>query len=178
MRRERGWAALGFVLVALGANRAEAFEREWHLGAGVGASDFSAEGVGWGPELGVHGAYGLSDTFDLRLEGRLSQHPVNIDPALDDRFTFLRTDVALAYKIDILRWVPWLAVGAGYFHSFEEPAPSQALRRHDALVSGMFGIDYAVSRNFGLGLVGRTAFLFAGSAEYGAQLRAEYRWGF
>lgn len=156
---------------------AHAFEREWHLGAGVGATDFSTAGVGWGPEVGVHGAYGISDSFDVRLESRMSLLPVNVG-AVDEHRGFLRTEAALAYKIDILRWVPWISVGAGYFLALEEPLPTQDLRRHDALVSGMFGLDYAVSRSFGLGVVGRSALLFAGSWEYGAQLRAEYRWGF
>src|SRR5690606_34041535 len=63
----RGVAAALTTIALFAASDAFAFEREWHLGGGVGASDFSAEGVGWGPELGVHGAYGLSDSFDLRL---------------------------------------------------------------------------------------------------------------
>lgn len=175
----RGVAAALTTIALFAASDAFAFEREWHLGGGVGASDFSAEGVGWGPELGVHGAYGLSDSFDLRLEARLSQHPVTLSrQGVDDRWTFLRSELAIAYKLDILRWVPWIAVGAGGFHSFTEPLPTQDLRRFDGLVSAMFGLDYAVTRSFGLGVVGRSAFLFAGSGEYGAQLRAEYRWGF
>lgn len=171
-------AAAALLVACLGVTApAAAFEREWHLGVGVGATDLTATGVGWGPEVGAHGAYGITDSFDVRLESRLALLPVS-HRSVDEWRGFLRTEAALAYKIDILRWVPWISVGAGYFLAFEEPLPVQDLRRHDGLVSGMLGLDYAVSRSFGVGVVGRSAFLFAGSWEYGAQLRAEYRWGF
>ncbi len=174
--RRAATAALSVACLVV-ATPAVAFEREWHLGAGAGATDLTAAGVGWGPEVGVHGAYGISDSFDVRLESRLALLPVTLRD-VDEWRGFLRTEVALAYKLDILRWVPWASVGAGYFLALEEPLPVQELRRHDGLVSGMLGLDYAVSRGFGLGVVGRSALLFAGSWEYGAQLRAEYRWGF
>lgn len=178
----RGGTILGLV-VALGlvAGPVHAFEREWHLGVGVGASDLSAEALGWGPEVGAYAAYGISDSFDVRLEGRFSQHPLHIERELetiDDSRGFVQVEAALAYKLDILRWVPWVAVGAGYFQALEEPLEEQSLRSSDALFSGLLGLDYSVTRSFGLGLTGRTALLLAGSMVYGAQLRAEYRWGF
>lgn len=175
MRRGIVFALVG--ACALLTTPASAFEREWHLGVGVGASDFSAKGLGWGPELGLYGAYGISDVFDVRLEGRYSLHPLHLG-TVDDWRGFVEVEAALAYKIDVLRWVPWLAVGAGYFQALEEPLPDQSLRSSDALVSALLGLDYAVTRQFGLGVTGRSTMLFAGSFVYGAQLRAEYRWGF
>lgn len=173
---------LGLVCAsALTAASASAFEREWHLGAGVGGSDLSAAGLGWGPELGVYGAYGISDLFDVRLEGRYSRHPLELEGPfgeIDEWRGFVQVEAALAYKIDVLRWVPWLALGAGYFHALEDPLPEQSLHRSDALFSTMLGLDYAVTRHFGLGVTGRSALFLAGSVAYGAQLRAEYRWGF
>ena len=68
---------------------AGAFEREWHLGAGVGLTDLTAEGYAFGPEAGAHAAYGVSDTFDLRLSARYARLPLVLpatsqSPAVDE----------------------------------------------------------------------------------------------
>lgn len=166
-------------VLLLTSGSAQAFEREWHLGAGVGISDLTASGIGWGPELGVHGAYGISDSVDVRLEGRFSRHPLRLESqGIDEQRNFFRVEAALAYKLDILRWVPWAALGVGYLHALEKPLPQQDLARANPLLSGTLGLDYAVSRNFGLGIVARGAVLLEGTVDYGGQLRAEYRWGF
>lgn len=162
---------------------ARAFEREWHVGAGAGLTDLTAEGIGLGPEIGAHVSYGLSDTFDLRLDGRYAHLPLELagaaaHPPLSEGRSFAFVDAALAYKVDILRAVPWLALGAGYFAAFEDPLPEQALRSHDLHLFGAVGLDYALTRQLGLGATARYGYLLAGSGALGAQLYAEYRFGF
>ncbi len=162
---------------------AKAFEREWHVGAGAGISGLTAEGVGSGLEAGAHLAYGLSDTFDVRLDGRYALLPVVLPATalhlpVEESRSFAVVDASIAYKVDLLRLVPWLAVGVGYFHAFEAPLPEQSLASHDLHLVGSFGLDYAVTRQLGLGVTARSGYLLAGAGTFGAQGYAEYRWGF
>ncbi len=162
---------------------ARAFEREWHLGAGVGLTDLTADGYGYGPEGGVHATYGLSDTFDLRLSARYAHLPLVLPatettPAVDEGRGFGFCDLSAAYKIDILRAVPWIAGGVGYFHAFQEPLPGEPLARNDLHLVASVGLDYAVTRQLGLGATFRYGYLLAGSSDLGAQAYAEYRFGF
>ena len=54
---------VGLSLALLGAApQAHAFEREWHVGAGAGAT--SGNGLKLSPALAAYAAYGLSDVFD------------------------------------------------------------------------------------------------------------------
>ncbi len=174
-------AALCFGLTWSGPARA--FEREWHLGAGAGVADLSARGVDLGLESGAHLAYGLSDTIDLRLDGRYMRLPLRLDgtsahPAIAEYRNFVLVDALVAYKVDILRVVPWLAIGVGYFHAFEAPLPEQALWSSDVHLVGAFGVDYALTRQLGLGATVRSGVLLGGATDFGAQGYAEYRWGF
>ncbi len=174
--------SLAFAGAFLATKPAAAFERQWHLGGGVGAADLSASGVGWGPEFGLHAAYGLTDTFDVRLEGRLLSSPflleaMNGAPAVSDRLTFFAADLGLAYKIDIIQWVPWLSAQVGYFGAAEPPPLATDLEQNDFQLGGSAGLDYAYNRSFGLGVVWRVGFLGSGETYTGGQLRVEYRWG-
>ncbi len=162
---------------------ARAFEREWHLGAGVGVADLTTQGIDPGLEAGAHLAYGLSDTFDLRLDARYAWLPLRLDPApshpaMAEMRAFAWTDASLTYKVDVLRAVPWLAGGVGYFHAFQEPLPEQALWSNDVHLFAAVGLDYALTRQLGLGATARYGFLLGGSGDFGAQAYAEYRWGF
>lgn len=161
-------------LAFLGSPRAaQAFEREWHLGAGVGVSDGSS--LSLSPAVSAYMAYGLSDVFDARVEvtGRgygifEEQNPHAVSAA-----------VGLAYKLDVLRWVPWAGVYIGYLGFLEQPSAKLPFERHDAAIGLGLGLDYAVSRQLGFGVTLRydDALGRAGSTNFDALFRTEYRWG-
>lgn len=152
------------VLLALETD-AFAFERQWHLGGGLGglvANDYSL-----GPALNAYAAYGISDVFDLRLEASASYN----DPSL-----LYGGKLALAYKIDVIEWIPYAGVDAGFLGvtshrgRFEPASPT---------VGGLVGLDYAFSRDFGLGVAAFYDYAIVGEASLiSAFLRAEYHFGY
>jgi hypothetical protein len=161
-------------LAWLGAPRAaQAFERQWHLGVGAGISDGS--GLHASPAVAAYAAYGLSDVFDARVEvtGRGYQLGSDQTPHA------VSAAAGLAYKLDVLRWVPWVGVYAGYVAYLEPPAPSAPFRQHDVALGLGLGLDYALSRKLGLGVTLRYDDSLGGTAatNFDALLRAEYRWG-
>ena len=151
---------------------AAAFERQWHLGGGLGAASFVGSDEPIAPAACLYGAYGLSDMFDARLEFTGSRHPLD-----DESHAVLYSGAAgLAYKIDVIEWVPYVGLLAGYY--------SYDFRTGGIGFSTALGLDYAVSRNFGLGLQLRYHWTSSDvptsltEGEYfTAFLRAEYRWG-
>lgn len=168
MRRTSSLLAAAFA-VTLSAPHARAFEREWHLGGGLGAA--AANHYTLGPALNLYGAYGLSDVFDLRVEVAVSRHATTPEPAV-----LYGAKLALAYKIDVIQWIPYLAVSAGYLGVTERVAP---FTLGQPTVGLLAGLDYAVTRNFGLGIAGSYDYAFHPGAGYAnAFLRAEYRFGF
>ena len=63
---------------------------------------------------------------------------------------------------------------------FISPA-GEPFRRDDALAALVLGLDYAATRNFGLGASIRTDFVLTSperSNAFTTMLRAEYHWGF
>jgi hypothetical protein len=161
-------------LATIGTPRAAlAFEREWHLGAGAGIS--SGSGLSTSPAIGAYAAYGLSDVFDFRAEltGRGYQIGASRDPHS------LSAAAGLAYKLDVLRWVPWAGVYVGYVGFLKQPREGLPFARHDAAIGLGFGLDYAASRQLGLGVTLRydDALTQAGATNFDALLRVEYRWG-
>jgi len=186
--------ALGASL-ALGAllapRRAQAFEREWHVGGGVGLTAYPHYYT-TGPALGLNAGYGISDVFDLKLEllGSLNTYtpPLTKDDIAAGRKTLPSEHAepwsavaGLSYKLDILQWIPYGALLAGYQHIGGRLPVGKPFRRDDALAAIVLGLDYAATRNFGLGASIRTDILLT-SPERGAaftpMLRAEYHWGF
>ena len=164
--------------LALRADPARGFEREWHLGGGVGLAS-AASGYGLGPALGLHAAYGISDVFDARLELSGSHHTYELGEAEESTEIF-SVAALLSYKIDIIAWVPHFGAGFGYFHFTKAPPADSAFRRDDVGLALELGLDYAVSRNFGLGIGAHFDMPFneIGAARYFALLlRGEYRWG-
>jgi hypothetical protein len=171
MRRLR----LGWMLAVAGsslATDARAFERQWHLGGGLGAASFVGSDEPIAPAASLYAAYGLSDMFDARLEFTGSRHPLD-----DGSHVVLYSGAAgIAYKIDVIEWVPYVGLLAGYYS-------------YDFATAGIgfstaLGLDYAVSRNLGLGAQLRYHWTSSDvptsltEGEYfTAFLRAEYRWG-
>ena len=173
--------ALGVVAALFVPCRAQAFEREWHVGAGLGITayphDYSA-----GPALGVNGAYGLSDVFDLKLELLGSYHTYRETPEQPrQRAQPYSAALGLSYKLDVLRWIPYGALLVGYRHVAGRLPVGEPFRRDDALAALVLGLDYALTRNYGLGASLRTDFLLSSPSQgeaFTTMLRAEYHWGF
>jgi hypothetical protein len=159
---------------------AHAFEREWHLGVGLGAAAANEYRVG--PALNAYAAYGVSDVFDLRLELLGSQHfvtPPRPELGLATREApslFYGGKVALAYKIDVIQWIPYVALTAGYLGVTLPLAPYTSGQPSAGILAGL---DYVASRDFGLGAALDYDYAFHPGAAYAALLvRAEFHFGY
>lgn len=162
---------LAFIAGVTAAKSAYAFEREWHLGAGGGVV---APGSAYdlGPALAVHGAYGLSDVFDARLTLSGSRHTAARAPTT----SLFTGTLGLAYKLDVIEWVPYVGVRAGYF-SFSR-SPLAPYERSGGVLGAMAGVDYSFSRSFALGAEVGYDLLVPEGTLMGALLHAEYRFGY
>jgi hypothetical protein len=165
---------LGFWLALCGAARqAQAFEREWHLGAGAGVAN--GNGLELSPALGAYAAYGLSDVFDVRLEVTARGYHFGGE----QNPNAISAMAGVAYKLDVLRWVPWAGVYAGYLAFLDAPRKDLTFNQRDVALGIGLGLDYAFSRQLGVGVTLRydDALGRADSSSFDALLRAEYRWG-
>lgn len=165
---------VGVSLALSGSPRlAHAFEREWHLGGGAGVA--KGNGLQLGPALGAYAAYGISDVFDARVE--LTARGYHLGS--EQNPNALSAMAGLAYKLDVLRWVPWAGVYVGYVRFLEPPRASLSFKQSDVALGLGLGLDYAFFRNFGLGvsLHFDDALTHADASTFDALLRAEYRWG-
>jgi len=171
--------AVGCVLAV--PRQARAFEREWHLGGGLGATAYPHY-YSLGPALGLNAAYGISDVFDVKVEAQSSYHRYSLGHgAPSEGAEPFSLAAGLSYKLDILQWIPYGALLVGYQHVSGKLPLGEPFRRDDALAAIVLGLDYAVTRNFGLGGSVRSDFLFSTPGEGEAVtvlLRAEYHWGF
>jgi len=165
----------------LAAPRARAFEREWHVGGGLGVTAYPHY-YRVGPSLGLNAGYGISDVFDLKLELLGSYHTYEASSASQSEHAQPYSAVAgLSYKLDVLQWIPYGAVMVGFQHIAGRLPINQPFRRDDAIAAGVLGLDYAATRNFGLGASIRTDILLSSVSEgqaFTMMLRAEYHWGF
>lgn len=159
--------------VACASAQAQAFEREWHVGGGVGVAD--GRGLTLSPALSAYAAYGMSDTFDARVE--LTARGYHVGSS--ENPNALNAMAGVAYKLDILRWVPWVGVYAGYTAFLKAPREGLSYHQRDFALALGLGLDYAVSRNFGLGVTVRFDEALASQSDRTVDvlLRAEYRWG-
>jgi hypothetical protein len=171
------FGVLAFSSAVFASRSAGAFEREWHLGAGVGLGSYAGTDGGASPVLGLHAAYGLSDMFDARLELVASRHPSSGDRTLD----IYSAAAGIAYKIDILEWVPYAGVLGGVYLFDGEPKPEDG---KNVALSAILGLDYEWSRSLGLGAELRYNGLlldapksFTDAAYFTGILHAEYRFG-
>lgn len=159
------------------SSEALAFERQWHFGAGAGAA-LGMEGLELGPALGAHAAYGLSDVFDVRFELSGSRHALTatIDlPAEQTVYSNVYTGkIGIAYKLDVIQWIPYLGVTAGALGATELPDYSQVR----VCLGVIGGLDYAITRNLGLGIVATADYVLTRPTTHAVfLLRAEYRFG-
>jgi len=155
------------------ARPARAFEREWHLGAGAGITN--GQGLTLSPAVGAYAAYGLSDAFDARLE--LTARGYHIGS--EQNPNALSGMLGVAYKIDVLRWVPWVGVYGGYLAFLDAPRPDLTFKERDVALGMGAGLDYGISRQLGVGVSVRfdDALTHSNASTFDALLRAEYRWG-
>jgi hypothetical protein len=161
------------VLVALlVSERGHAFERQWHVGAGGGVAS-PGDGYALGPALGLHAAYGLSDVFDARLELLLSRHRAATQAVPADHF--YGGKLGVAYKLDVIQWIPYFGVSAGFLGLVEARDP---YRGAQATLGLMAGLDYAIARSVGIGVIGSVDYALGPPATMTAGLlRVEYRFG-
>lgn len=166
--------------VGLFATKALAFDHQWQVGLGASAMTFANTRNYWVPALSVHGTYGLSDVFDARLEMAMGA-PLGSAPSGS---TLEYAEGVLAYKLDVIEWVPWAGIGAGLFGA---TSGFQGNGR-DALqpaASLWVGLDYAFSRQWGAGaIVAIHAWPFdserngtrVAAAEFGLRLERRFGW--
>lgn len=176
MRRAALVLGVGLSLALYAAPRsADAFEREWHLGVGGGVTN--GKGLSMSPALSAYAAYGLSDVFDARLE--VTARGYHYHAGHEQNPNALSAMVGVAYKLDVLRWVPWAGVYAGYLGFLEVPRPGLTFKRHDAALGLGLGLDYGISRKLGVGVTLRfdDALGRSDATTFDALLRVEYRWG-
>jgi hypothetical protein len=171
--RVRAVAVLAVVASCLVAPHAHAFEREWHLGGGVGGALVPTYPLGLAAN--VYAAYGLSDAFDVRAELWASFHEGTLPNGVVSKASYGSGKLALTYKIDVIQWIPWVGVGAGVLTAGTGGAPFDSAQ---ATLGAIAGLDYAWTRNFGLGLCFSLDYGFTDANTYGAGfLRAEYHFG-
>lgn len=163
-------AASSFVCVVSFAEKASAFEEQFRFGGGAGVLSPS-EPYSLGPALGAYGAYGISDVFDVKLELTLARVTAEPDVAA---FSY-GVHAALAYKLDVIQWIPYFGARAGAVGVSDPAAPFEAL---SPSIGGIAGIDYAMSRNLGFGLGLSFDYLISGNQLFGALLTAEYRFSY
>jgi len=146
--------ALGFLL---NSSIAHAFDKQTYLGGGFGASNYD-RGQTLGPIANVYAAYGISDSFDARLDltstwlKPIATEERRLEPSATEERRFLSSALlSCTYKLDVIQWIPWGGVGIGVHHLGGELAGPKRNSFEPGL-SLLFGLDYAWSRAYGLSL--------------------------
>jgi outer membrane protein with beta-barrel domain len=181
--------ASAFAAAMLTPAAALAVEHQQHLGVDGGVAIIAIDqkptpSIGGGG--GVHWAYGLSDSFNLMVEGAFCpvalQELPNEGTQKNNRPTMIENlGVGIGYVLDVLRWVPYVGIMASAF------------TLHGGTVNFLFaagatlavGLDYQVTRgprHLNVGLAVRQHFILSDFVDYPSYtqifLRAEYVWGF
>ncbi|AUX21785.1 hypothetical protein SOCEGT47_022730 [Sorangium cellulosum] len=173
--------AAALALAALLApSQADAFERQWHAGAGIGYALLADGGSYPGIGGSVHLTYGLTDAFNALVELNTASHP-------GGDLMMLGASAGAAYVLDILQWVPYVGLMAGAYDSVRL-APCGSHGQPDCHsgrfgVSVPFGLDYTFSRQFAVGFAGKYTLLVPGAGDgpgsyFTAFARAEFLWGY
>jgi len=179
--------AIAVAAVVLAPSSALAFEHQHHLGVDGGVAFVSIDqkptlSVGGGG--GIHYTYGLSDAFNLLVEGAFCgvalQETKDQPPQLNNRPTMIENiGAGVAYTLDVLRWVPYIGLMATGF-MLHGGAIDGVRGAFGLSIAG--GLDYQVTRHFAVGLAVRQHFMFSDIVDYPSYtqifLRAEYVWGF
>ena len=175
------------VLVAaalLMAGDARATEHQHHVGidggvAFISIADKPTLSVGGGG--GVHYTYGLTDAFNLLVEGAFCAVALQEDPEpKHNRPTMIENvGAGVAYTLDVTRWVPYIGLMVSGF-SLHGGSVEDVRFALGGTIAG--GLDYQLTRHVALGLAVRQHFLFSDFGNYPSYtqifLRAEWVWGF
>ena len=172
--RHQKLALLGGLAALLIPARAHGFDAQWHAGAGLGGVNASPASLGLGVGVNAYASYGLNDMFDLKLDFAASSHALTLS-GNQERHGIYDVVLGLSYKIDIIEWIPYFGIGAGYM--FSDLPQGVGIEPNDILLGGMIGLDYAMSREFGIGIANRLHAAVRGGSLVDLFLRAEYRWG-
>lgn len=155
-------------------SNAHAFENVWHAGADAGwVVPTTSYHPGFG--YGLHGAYGLSDVFDLRLTLSTSRHGPHPTQAAAGSANLTQATLGIAYKLDVLSWIPYLGVRAGGM--FWSAPPASGYAPNSATLGVMLGVDYFFARRFAAGLEIARDMTLRREGATSALLRIEYHTG-
>jgi hypothetical protein len=130
-------SACAGLVVAMFTERVYAVPGETRAGLEVGVGASSRLPVS--PTLGVRGGYGLESNWEVQLEASALWLQQGAKP--------LVTQVvpALAYRFDVVRWVPFVRVGAGALVDWREPFLI-------GVASGAAGMEYLWDRTLAFSL--------------------------
>ena len=181
MRRLSAIAPLGVSLlfaasVWLSAGEAEAYERQWHLGAQVG---YTLAGFPNGPSSGFGGGghltYGVTDFMNLRVHADISGYDV---PDPRPLALVYNGGAGVEFAFDVLQVVPYIGLTAGAAGVSEQDTDPYAALSLE--LPG--GLIYYPERDFGVGFEARYRVLLFGRDDGAihnmtAFLRLEYVWG-
>jgi hypothetical protein len=152
---------------------AQAYERQWHVGANVGYIG-GWNGIGHGVGGGVEVGYGVRDWLEVVGSVDLSGHPAT-------KILVPSGTVGVHFAFDVLQIVPYIGVMAGGAGVLALGACATDCHAPKLDLTVPFGLDYKVSPSVSIGLGGRFQLLLIGGSPtpmLGAFARAAYVWGF
>jgi hypothetical protein len=164
------------------ASPARAVERENHVGAELGCAilvvnDKSTPEVGAG--IGAHYTYGITDSFNLMVEGAWSlvalDETRNAKTPATHPAWMANADVGVGYVLDVLRWVPYFGLLVGGY-ALAGGSMSGAKLSPGAEIA--LGLDYRFGRALTTGVALRQHVLSDTYPSFTqAFARVEYSWG-
>jgi len=179
IRRRADLAALLALVVLTAPSVAHAYERQWHVGLGLGYAYVSGTNAGHGFGGDAYVSYGVSDTINLMLDLGLTAHPGS-DRLVGD------ASAGAVYVFDVFQliWYGGALVGAYDRLGLAGCGGAHEPGCHEGHLgfSVPIGLDYLLTRNVNIGLQGRYHLLVLGSdapVHYVTALgRVEYAWGY
>jgi hypothetical protein len=176
-----GAAAIAAAGIAA-ASPAGAVEREHHLGLDAGPSVLvMSDKTDVGGGAGAHYAYGLSDAFNLMVEGSWSLVALGERPSKGVPTTRPDTvgdaGVGVGYVLDVVRWVPY----AGALVGGNMLTGGTVGTRFLPGATLALGLDYRCTRDLAVGFAFRQHMFVTDMTTYPSftQMfaRVEYTWG-
>lgn len=159
---------LGMASVTGTPTAARAVPGEWALGGELGAGRSTRST--WSPSFGLRGAYGFAEALDVQVE--LSGQWLRSKPAASGEGAVFRLVPALVYKFDVLRWVPFVRLGAG--PTLGVPLSGERSSRLALGVQGGLGVDYLLERSWSVG-VAYQADWAVGASEFATSMAPMHR---
>jgi hypothetical protein len=173
---------------------AGAVEKQHHLGVDTGVGILTVaqkDGPSIGASFLAHWMYGLTDQFQIAVEGGYSivslkdihdqvvmQNGMNVKLPNNRPGSVIQGSAGINYVLDVLRWVPYFGVYATTFGFFGGNLDSPRLAVGPTIAAGL---DYQISRAFTVGFVARQHFPFTSPNDYTSftqfMARAEIVWG-